>query len=178
MASPEGADEHLVDEVVGIVVGLAELFQDDPPLDLDVHRVESGRQNEIAHEVERFGKPGVERVDVEARVLLRREGVHIAPQAIDFAGDPHRRPPAGALEEDVLQEVGDPLPLRRLVTRPGPDEESEGEGTHVLHPIDQDSGPVVEDEFFDHSGLPVGSDILCREHLGLGVFYYKLLVFK
>ena len=97
-------------------------------------------------------------MDVEARVLLGREGVDIATQAIDFPGDPHRRAPPGALEEDVLQEVGDPLPLRGLVSRAGPDEESQGEGTHVLHPIDQDSGAVFEDEFLDHSGLPVGAD--------------------
>ena len=154
MAPPEGADEHLVDEVVGIVVSLAELFQDHAPLDLDVHGVERGRQDQVAHQVERLGKPGVERVDVEARVLLRREGVHVAAEPVDLPGDPNRRPAAGALEEDVLQEVGDPLPRRRLVTRPGPDEESQGKRTHVLHPIDQDSGAVLEDKFLDHLRAP------------------------
>ena len=150
MAAPEGSDEHLVDEVVGVVVRFAELLQDDAALDLDVVGLERRREHDIAQQIHRFRETAVERVRVEAGVLLRREGVDVPAQAIDRPRDLDGRTAAGALEEDMLQEVGDPPLPGGLLARARPDEEAERERPHVLHLVDQDGHSVFEKVFPNH----------------------------
>ena len=160
MRSPERSDEHLVDEVIRVVVRLAELFQDHAPLDLDVVGLESGRQHDISQQVHGFREARVEGVRVEAGVLLGRECVDVPPEAIDRTGDLDRRTPAGPLEQDVLQEVRDAPLAGRLFARPGPDEEAQRERADVLHLVDEDGHSVIEKVFADHRWRPAGGHIL------------------
>src|SRR5262249_26103968 len=60
-----------------------------------------------------------------------------------------------ALEEQVFEEVGDPLARRQLVARPGPDEEPERKGAHVLHFVDEDDRSVIEYVALNHGGTDV-----------------------
>ena len=80
VGAPEGTDEHLVHEVVGAVVRLADFLEDDSPLDLDVVRLERRRQHDISQQLQGFSEPGVQGMRVEARVLLGREGIHVAAE--------------------------------------------------------------------------------------------------
>jgi len=68
-----------VDEVIRVVVRLAQLLQDDSALDLDVVRLERRRQDDISQQVRGFREAGVERVGVETGVLLGGEGVDVPP---------------------------------------------------------------------------------------------------
>ena len=72
--------------------------------------------------------------DVVARVLLAGEGVELAADRVDLAGDvARRRPPLGPLEEHVLGEVRDPVRLRRLVARAGREHDEAGDRLRVRH---------------------------------------------
>ena len=56
----------------------------------------AGREDDVAHQIQGVGEVRVERVDVEARVLLGGEGVDVSPEAVDGPGDLDVRPPAGS----------------------------------------------------------------------------------
>ncbi len=158
MRLPERPHEDLVDEIVGIVVGLADLLEDDAALGLDVGGVERRREHDVADEIEGLVEVFVERVDVVPRVLLGREGVDLAAEAVDHTRDLRVGPPPRAFEEKMLEEVGQALPRRRLVPGARPDEDAEGEGAHVPHLVDEDGRATVENVRADHrGGLPEGS---------------------
>ena len=83
--------------------------------------------------------------DVVPRVLLAREGVELAADAVDLVPDVARgRPVLGALEEHVLREVGDPARVRRLVAGSGGEHDEAGDRLGVIHRRGQDAEPVRE----------------------------------
>ena len=120
-------------EVVGVVVGLADLLEDDAPLDLDVPGAERRRQDDVAEQVERLGEPRVERAAVEAGVLLGRERVHVAAEPVDLSRDLRVGAAARPLEEEVLEKVREPPARRRLAADPARTKKpSENERTSVI----------------------------------------------
>jgi hypothetical protein len=81
VALPERRDEQLVDEVVRVVVRLADLLEDDAALHLDVRRTSNaGERTTSPSRSSASAKRVSSVVDVEAGVLLGREGVDVPPE--------------------------------------------------------------------------------------------------
>ncbi len=107
VALPEVLGEGLVDEVVGVVLVHLDLFEDDALFAGDVLGGEGGVQDEVGEEIKRRGKVLVQDFDVEADGLLAGEGVEIAADGVDLAGELLGGARGGAFEDHVLDEVGD-----------------------------------------------------------------------
>ena len=115
MTVPVGFGEELVHQIVRRVLDHLDLFEDDLLLALDVFRGEHRARDEIRQDVGRERQVLVEHLDVVAGVLLRRESVELAADGIHLLGNVFRRPALRALEEHVLDEVGDPSALGGFV---------------------------------------------------------------
>ena len=109
--------EEIVDEVVGRVLHHLDFLEDDRLLPLDVAGVEARMQEDVGEEVGGERQMLVEHPHVEAGVLLGGERVHLAAHGVDGARDVLRRPCLRALEDEMLDQVGDPPPLERLHSR-------------------------------------------------------------
>jgi hypothetical protein len=108
---PETLGEDFVDEVVGIVLIHFYFFEDDAALFRDVAGIEDGMEDEIAEDIHGERKVLIEDFDVEADAFLGGEGVHVAADGIDLAGDIFGGAGFRALEHHVLDEVGDAVPF-------------------------------------------------------------------
>ena len=143
-------EERLVDaadEVARRVEVHVHLLDDHALLALDLLGVEARVAEHVDEHVERrvAGLGGA--ADVVARVLLAREGVELAADRVDLAGDVARsRPPLGSLEEHVLGEVRDPVRLCRLVARAGGEHDEARDRLGVRHRRGQDAQAVRQRE--------------------------------
>jgi hypothetical protein len=81
---------------------------------------------------------------VERRVLLGREGVDVAADAVDGAGDVGRRSRRRALEQQVLEEVADAGLLCGLVASADADPYADRHRARPVDAIGGDRQPVVE----------------------------------
>src|SRR6476620_5513726 len=75
----------------------------------------------------------VQNLNVEADTFLGSEGVHVAADGIDFAGDFLRAAILRPLEHHVLDKMGDAVPLQVFVAGPGLDPYTDRGGADVLH---------------------------------------------
>ena len=75
----------------------------------------------------------VEHLDVVAGVFLRREGVEVAADRVDLLGDVLGRAVLGALEEHVLDEVGDAAAGVALVAGSAGQPDADRHAPHVRH---------------------------------------------
>ncbi len=91
--------------VVGVVVVHGDLVEDHLPLRLHVAAGEDGAGDHVGDHVDREREVLVENPGVEAGVLLGGERVQLTPDGVERDRDVERGPPAGALEQQVLQEV-------------------------------------------------------------------------
>jgi hypothetical protein len=174
MSLPERADEVLVREIFGVVVGLADLLENHPALDLDIGGGERRRQHDVAEQVEGFGEPDVKRPRVEARVLPGREGVHFAAEPVDLPSDLDVGAAPGPLEEKVFQKMREALPGGRLLRRARAHEEAERERPHVRHRIDEDRDAVLEDLADDAASHLDGAAGVRTPGLGPTAFAWSL----
>ena len=76
-----------MDEVIGIVLVHFYFFKDDAALLRDIAGIENRMKNEVGEHIEGEGKVLIEHFDIEADTFLRREGIHIAADGIDLAGN-------------------------------------------------------------------------------------------
>ena len=157
MALPEVLREDLVDERVGIVLVHLDLFEDDAALAGDLLGGEDGVQHEIGENVEGGGNVLVEHLDVEADGLLAGEGVEIAADGVDFAGDALRGARLGPLEDHVLDEVGDAVQLGHFVARTGAHPHAHGDRADVLHALGEHDEAAGEDGAADVAFVIHGS---------------------
>ena len=110
--------EEIVDVVVRRVLALRDLLQDRPcargrsprSAKRECRKMSPSRSSAS-------GRCSREHLRVVAGVLLAGERVEHAADRVDLLGDLRRRPPLGALEEQVLEEVRDARLLARLVAR-------------------------------------------------------------
>ena len=102
-------------------------------------------EQDVGQEVGRERQVLVEHRHVEAGVLLRGERVHLAADRVDRPGDVLGRPGLGALEDQVLDEVGDPAQVGGLVAAPGVDPHPHGDRANVRDPLRDEPDPVGED---------------------------------
>ncbi len=87
----------------------------------------------------------VQDLDVEADGFLAGEGVEVAADSVHFAGDALGGARFGALEDHVLDKVGDAVDLGQLVARASANPNAHGDGADVIHFFSQNREPVGQD---------------------------------
>ena len=123
---------------------------------LDVVAIERGVQHDVRQDVDGQRQVLVQHLDVVAGVFLRRERIELAADRVDRLRDILGRPRPGALEEHVLDKVGDAVQLRLFVPRSGLDPNADRDGADVLHLLGQHNQTVGQHlapdvaEFFHH----------------------------
>ena len=87
MVLPEILSKDLVDEVVGVVFVHLDLFENDAAFAGDVFGGEDRIEHQVGEDVERRRDVLVENLHVEADRLFAGEGVEVAADGVDLAGD-------------------------------------------------------------------------------------------
>ena len=134
--------KDFVDEIVGIIFVHLDLFEDHAAFAGNVGGIKIRVQNQVAENVERGGNVLVEHFDVEADAFLGGEGVHVAADGVDLAGDFFGGAVLGPLENHVLDEMGDAVPFGVFVARTGLQPDSDGGRADMLHLLGDDGQPV------------------------------------
>ena len=93
----------------------------------------------------------VENLDVEADGLLAGEGVEIAANGVDLAGDPLGGAGSCPLEHHVLDEVGDAIQFGDFMARTSTHPHTHGDGSNMLHALGEDDEAAGEDAAADIS---------------------------
>ena len=86
----------------------------------------------------------VEHLDVVAGVFLGGEGVELAADRVDRLGDVFGRPRRRALEEHVLDEMGDAAALGRFVARAARQPDADADRADLRHPLGENTKAVIE----------------------------------
>ena len=111
-----GLLEVVEDDVVGRVVGLADLLQDHAALALQLLGVEGRVLQDVGEDVDGERHVVLQHLGVVGGLLARGVGVEVAADLLDLARRCRGRcARLGALEGHVLEQVGDAVVLRRLV---------------------------------------------------------------
>ena len=138
-----GRLEMIEDDVVGRVLGLADLLQHHGALARQLLGIECRVLQDVGDDVD--GERQIARQDlgVIGRLLARGIGVEMPAHRLDLLGDGPRAAPAlGALEGHVLQQMRDAVDLGRLVARADIGPDAEGDGLDRIHPVGGDAKPV------------------------------------
>src|SRR5207247_877416 len=88
---------------------------------------------------------------MEGRVLLGREGVHVAADGVDLFRDALGGAVRGPLEHHVLDEMADAALRVRLVAAAALQPDADGDAAHVRHGLGQESEAIGEDVFLNHA---------------------------
>ena len=115
MPGEQRLGEHVVDEIGGLVLVHVDLFEDHLTLGFDLVGSKRRVPHDVGEDVEPDVEVVVEHTDVERRVLLGGEGVHVAADRVDVLRDLLRRAHRRSLEQQVLEEVRCALLCRGLV---------------------------------------------------------------
>ena len=142
MAAEDGLGDDVVDEVLRVVLDHRDLLEHH--LALGVHVGEDRVVDHPDHDVERRFEPVVRHPGEDQRRLPRGGGVQLPAEPVEDLRDLLSRVRAGALEEQVLDEVRDARARIRLVPRAGADPEAERDGTHARHVLGDDALPGRE----------------------------------
>ena len=102
----------------------------------------AGPHDDVGQDVDRERQVLVEDLDVVARVFLGGERVHLAADGVDRLRDVLGAAGGGALEEHVLDEMGDAALLPRLMARTARQPHADAHRAHVRHPLGEETEPV------------------------------------
>ena len=87
MIGPQGLREHVVDQIIRLVVAPLDLFQDDVLLPRQFLGVNVGVQEHVGEHVNGKRDMFGEDADVVAGALFGGEGVDVAPDRVNLVGD-------------------------------------------------------------------------------------------
>jgi len=99
-------------------------------------------KNKIAKDIQGHRKMLVENFNVEADALLGGEGVHVAADRIDLAGNGLGGARFRALENHVLDEVRNAVPFGIFVARAGLQPNADRDRTDVRHLLGNDGEAI------------------------------------
>ena len=133
MALPEFQVEKIVDEIVGSVLGLRDFLQHHLALAIDLGRVEHGVQEKIRQQLGGHRQISAQHLGVVAGVLLAGERIEHTADGVDLLGDLRGSALARAFEEQMLDEVRNPVLGRGFVTRSVLDPDADGGRDHGRH---------------------------------------------
>jgi hypothetical protein len=145
--------EELVNQIVGGVLDHLDLFEDHLLLALDLVEREGGMEHQVRQDVEGPRQVLVHHLDVVAGVFLRRERVEVAAHRVELLRDVLGGATFGALEEHVLDEVGDAALLGHLVPRAAGEPHTEAHRAHVRHGLGDEPDAVRKRVVDDHRGV-------------------------
>ena len=104
----------------------------------------AGLQHDVGEDVDGERQVLVEHLDVVAGVLLRGERVELAADRVDRLRDVLGRPRRRALEQHVLDEVGDAAALGGFVARSARQPDADADRTDLRHPLGENAKAVIE----------------------------------
>ncbi len=107
MVRPHGRGVELEDEIVRRVGDAVDLFENHVPLGLEIALAEQRTPHQIGEDVHGERKILVENVGLVAGVVPAGERVEAAAADLQLEGELPGRPPLGALEHHVLEQMGD-----------------------------------------------------------------------
>jgi len=157
---PETARENVMEEVFGIVHVHLDFFEDDLALFFHVIGVEFGTKNEVGDDVEGDGEMLVENFGVETDLFLGSEGVQHAADGIHFAGDVLGGASFGALENHVLDEVGEAVFFGDFAAGAVANPDANGNGADMAHGLGQNDEAVGKKVLLDVARLTRHEGIL------------------
>src|SRR5438094_246712 len=109
--------EQVVDKIVGRILGLRDLLDNDLALALDLRRIEDRFKKDVREQISRHRQILAEHFRVVTGVFLASERVQYSADGVDLFCDLRGGTLAGALEEQMLDKMRDPVLRRLLVTR-------------------------------------------------------------
>ena len=142
-----GAVEH---DVLRAVLGHGDLLEHDALFARHLLRIERAPKNDVRKHVDRFFEILVQRLHVEAGALLCGECVEVRPDRVHFRGNVRSAARFGALEEHVLDEVGNARLRVRLKDRARVDPHADRHRAHRRHMLRHHADAVFENGRFDH----------------------------
>ena len=151
MTLPEIFGEQVVDEIVGSIFGLRYFLQYDLALAFDFRGIENRLEKDIGEHVGRHLEVLAEHLGVVAGVFLAGERVEYAADAVEGLGDFRGGALLGALEKQMLDEMGDAVLGRLLVTRAVLDPDSDCRGDHLRHRLGNNPHAICQDAFLNHA---------------------------
>jgi hypothetical protein len=113
MVPVDGLGEKVVHAIRRLVLVHRDLLEHDLALGVDLR--ESRAEHHLGHQVERVLGVLVEEAGVDVRGLLARRRVGRGAHAVEALGDVDRRVALRSLEQQMFQEVREPLLSRALV---------------------------------------------------------------
>ena len=134
--------EVVVDELGRRVLVHRHLFEHDLALLVEVG--ERGPRDHLGDDLERLVEVLVQEPRVDQRVLLGGRRVGLGAHVVEDVRDVGRRVLVRALEDQVLDEVGDAAELDRLEPGAGGDPDPEGHRAHAVHALGGHSQAVVQ----------------------------------
>src|SRR5271155_393193 len=143
---PEVLGKDFVDEIVGAVFVHFDFFEDHAPFTADVLYIKCGIEDEVAEDIHGDREMLVQNLDVEANALLGGKGVHVSTDGVDLSRNVLGGSMLGSLENHVLDEMRDAIPLRILIARSGLDPNTNRGRTDMLHLLG-DYGQAVGQQF-------------------------------
>jgi len=156
MVFPEVLGKYFVDQVVGIVLIHLDLFEDYSTFASYVLGIEHWMENQIAQNLKGDGNMFVEHFDVETDAFLGSEGIHVAADGIHLPGNLFGRAMFGPLEDHMLDEMRDAIPVRIFIAGTRLQPYSDGGAADVLHLLGDDDQAMRQDlaaniaNFLDH----------------------------
>ncbi len=137
--------------VVGRVVGRADLLQDDVFFAPQFFLVERRFRQDVGENIDRERHMVPEHAGIIGGGFRGCRGVEFAADIFDFLGDVACAAAGGALEGHVLEEVGDPVFVLGLVTRSGLDPDTQRDALQMRHGFGDDRQPGGEPgDFYIH----------------------------
>ena len=140
-----GAGESLLGDVGRVIGGIGQLGDDDAALGLDVGRLQERGGHHVGEHVEGRHAVGGEHAGVVGGVLLGRGGVGLPADHVEGLGDVVGVACSGALEEQVLQEVGGALLAGLLVAAPDAEPHADRGRAQARHGLGDDPHPTGQD---------------------------------
>ena len=134
MTGPDQLLEQVLHVILGLVLVHTQLFEDDHSLALDVRRIEPRVRNDVEEDVETEGHVLRRNPGPVGRQLFVGRRVDEPADAFNRIRDLLRRRPAlGALEEEVLDEVGDARQSFVLEPRASAEHENDARRVALRH---------------------------------------------
>ena len=137
---------QLLNEIFGIVLNHSNFFKDDLLFLFNFFLSESGAEKQISQKVEGLWEMLIQYLDVLGCGFARGEGVHLAPQRIDFTRNLRGRSSGRPLEEHMFDEMGVPSLCGAFITRARIDPDAYCYGFEGRDSLGNQANPVLEDE--------------------------------
>ncbi len=149
LVPPEVLGEDLANQIVRIVFLHLDLFQNHAAFPLHLIGIEPRVEDQIRKNVECQGKMVIQDLGAVTGGFLSREGIQVAADRVHLLGDRFGGAPPGALEQQVLHEMGHAVQFRGFAARAGLDPDPQGNGTDMRHALGENREPIVQHVLID-----------------------------